>query len=355
MTAEPEKQEFEVVIDVPEGYREDARLDVFLTRELLNATRSKVQRGIKQGRVSINGHPAVKSSQTVQAGDRIRCRILRPPSIQAAPEAIPLDVVYEDDWLMIVNKPPGMVVHPAYGSRSGTLVNALLYHVGGSTVTLESLADDDADAGLSTSFARPSVAQDPSIRPGIVHRLDKDTSGLIVVAKDDATHANLAHQFAERTTKRDYLGIVFRVPPADGMIEGAIGRDRRDRKKMAVVDPGRGKAAVTHFEKVEAFSDSALVRFRLETGRTHQIRVHAASRGHPLLGDELYGGRDLKRLIPSRTRRAFYRNLIARLDRQALHARSLGFVHPATGEQVRFEADLPDDMRLALEHLRANP
>lgn len=343
-----------VTLVVPSGYREEARLDVFLTRKLLNATRSKVQKGIKDGRVQINGKRVTRPSHLVHAGDRIECKVLRSPPIQAVPEDIPLDIVFEDEWLLVVNKPAGMVVHPAYGNRTGTLVNALLHYVGGGTVTIESLDDDDGDPGLSTAHARPPGDGNPAIRPGIVHRLDKDTSGLLVVAKDDSAHAGLAKQFVDRTITRDYLAIVLGIPQQSGTIQGNIGRSKRDRKKMAVVRSGEGKNAVTHFDVIESFLDSALVQFRLETGRTHQIRVHAASIGHPVLGDESYGGTDLKRTVGSRRRRSFYKNVIKGLGRQALHARSLGFVHPITGEALRFECGPPREMAGAIDRLRMN-
>lgn len=354
MSTEPDKEEHVVNLVVPSGYREEARLDVFLTRKLLNATRSKVQKGIKEGRVQINGRRVTRPSHSVHAGDRIECKVLRSPPIQAVPEDIPLNIVFEDEWLLVVNKPAGMVVHPAYGNRTGTLVNALLHYVGAGIVSIDSLEDDDDDPGLSTAHARPTGDGDPAIRPGIVHRLDKDTSGLLVVAKDDFVHAGLAKQFAERTITREYLAIVLGVPEVSGRIEGDIGRSKRDRKKMAVVRPGDGKSAVTHYETIESFADSALVRFRLETGRTHQIRVHAASLGHPVLGDETYGGTDFKRAIHSRHRRAFYRNVVKGLGRHALHARSLGFVHPVTSEVMRFECAPPTEMASAITRLREN-
>ena len=351
---EPDRIETEVALDVPTGYREAARLDVYLARALINASRSKVQRGIRQGRVTVNGEPITRVSYPVQAGDHIVCTILRSPPIVAEPQDIPLDIVFEDDWLIVVNKPAGMVVHPAYGNRDGTLVNALLYHVGASPLSMDDLSNDDyedPDPGLSRVNATPAHPDDPSIRPGIVHRLDKDTSGLLVVAKDDVTHAELAKQFAERTTGREYVAIIWGVPdPPTGRIDAPIGRDPRDRKRMSVVARG-GKAAATNYEVTRAYRDAAMVRFRLESGRTHQIRVHAAHVGHPVVGDATYGGCDLKRRVLSRSRRAFYRNLLDHLPRQALHAHLLEFLHPHTGERVRFQCDLPPDMRQAQDRL----
>ena len=352
----PEKQETTVELTVPAGYREGERLDVYLTRLLPNATRAKVQRGIKAGRVQVGGTVQAKASYNVQAGDAITCVLLRPPPMEAEPEPIPLDVAYEDDYLLVVNKAAGMVVHPAYGHRSGTLVNALLYHVGGGVLSFETDdedSEDEVDVRLSTLNARSSGAGDPSIRPGIVHRLDKDTSGLMVVAKDDVTHAHLARQFFERTIERRYLALVWGVPePSAGRIEGALGRDPRDRKRMAVVPPERGKHAVTHYETVEPLAHAALLRFKLETGRTHQIRVHAQHIGHPVLGDPTYGGQAIRYGPATGKRRAFFHNLFEAMPRQALHAHTLGFEHPRTGEFLHLTAGLPEDMQHALERLR---
>ena len=357
-TSGSDEQKTVVRLTVPEGYRSGERLDVYLTRLLPNASRAKVQRGIKAGRVDVDGTAQTKASYAVQAGDAIRCTLLRPPPMEAAPEPIPLDVAYEDGHLLVVNKAAGMVVHPAYGHRSGTLVNALLYHVGGGVLSLETDdedddPDEDTDVRLSTLNARPAGPSDPSVRPGIVHRLDKDTSGLMVVAKDDVTHAHLARQFFERTIERRYLALVWGLPePPSGRIEAALGRDPRDRKRMAVVAPERGKHAVTHYETVEPLAHAALLRFKLETGRTHQIRVHAQHLGHPILGDPTYGGQALRYGPATARRRAFFRNLFDALPRQALHAHTLGFTHPRTGEHLHFAAELPEDMRHALEKLR---
>ena len=351
-----EKQETVIDLEVPAGYQEEARLDVYLTRFVQNASRTKVQRGIKAGHVTVNSEVVRRPSQVVQAGDVIRCRVMRPPPLEVTPEAIPLDIVYEDDALIVVNKAAGMVVHPAFGNRTGTLVHALLHHVGGGPLRLgggEADAPDD-DLGLSTINAAPSRPGDPVVRPGIVHRLDKDTSGLMVVARDDATHRALARQFEQHTIQRNYLGLVWGVPdPPDGTIDTPLGRDPRDRKKMAVVAPERGKQAVTHFETVEVMAFTALVRFRLETGRTHQIRVHARHLGHPILGDPTYDGRAIRYGPRTAKRRAFYNNLFKVLTRQALHAQTLGFVHPRTGQEVFFTANLPDDIQQTLDRLRA--
>lgn len=355
MSVDPERVEQIVTLEVPSGYEEGVRIDRYITRFLPNVSRTKVQKGIEDGCVTVNGRPVEKTSYSVQAGDEIICKIMRPPPIEAKPEPIPIDIVYEDDDLLVVNKEAGIVVHPAYGHRSGTLVNALLYYVGAGTVDVDSDDEDldDDEVGLSTMNALPRKEGDPAIRPGIVHRLDKDTSGLLVVAKNDAAHRRLARQFAEHTIERRYLAVLWGVPdPPSGRIEGVIGRDPRDRKRMTVVSPGRGKHAVTHYETVEAFEHTALVAFRLETGRTHQIRVHARHIHHPVFCDETYGGRAVRYGPASSSRKAFIRNLFERLNRQALHAETLGFVHPGTEEQISLQIDPPEDMQHVIGRLR---
>jgi len=351
-----EKKETLIELEVPTGYHEEARLDVYLTRFVHNASRTKVQRGIKDGHVTVNGKVVRRPSHTVQPGEVIRCRVMRPPPMDITPEAIPLDIAYEDDFLIVVNKAAGMVVHPAYGNRTGTLVHALLHHVGAGPLRLEGQEGEapDEDLGLSTINAAPLRPGDLAVRPGIVHRLDKDTTGLMVVAKDDVTHRALARQFEQRTILRSYLGLVWGVPdPPAGIIDAPLGRDPRDRKKMAVVSPEKGKHAVTHYETVEAMLLTALVRFRLETGRTHQIRVHARHLGHPILGDPTYDGRTIRYGLHTAKRRAFYHNLFKALPRQALHAQTLGFIHPHTGEEVFITSAFPDDIQYVFDRLRA--
>jgi 23S rRNA pseudouridine1911/1915/1917 synthase len=364
--AEPEKQDTWITLEVPPGYREGGRLDVYIARFLENASRAKVQQGIREGRVTVNGRVVERVSQGVQAGDVIVCRVLRPPPLEVLPEAIPLEVCYEDEDLIVLNKPAGMVVHPAYGHRSGTLVNALLHHVGGAAYAVLPAPEDDEEAdgaerdadeeapGLSTVHALPVHPGDLSIRPGIVHRLDKDTSGLMVVARNDTAHLLLARQFEQRTIRRRYQALVWGVPdPPQGRIETWLGRDPRDRKRMAVRPPEQGKRAVTHYRTLEVLAHTALVEFRLETGRTHQIRVHAQHLGHPILGDPTYGGQTLGSGPRNARRSQFFRNLFTHLPRQALHACTLGFTHPRTGANLDFTAPLPPDMAQVLERLRA--
>ena len=342
-----------IQIEVPETYGAEERVDKFLARFFPKASRSKIQRSIKKGQALVNGAD-VKKSYPVQPGDTVICRLVRRPPMEATPESIPIDVVYEDEHLLVVNKPAGMVVHPAPGHRSGTLVNALLHHVDGQTVRRRGDADlDDADVGLSMLNALPDRPGNRSVRPGIVHRLDKGTSGLLVVAKHDRAHRALARQFKAHTTKRRYSAIVWgHFDPPSGQMEGAIGRDPHHRKRMAVVPEGKGKPARTHYETTEHHAHTSLVRFRLETGRTHQIRVHAQHAHHPVLGDPTYGGQSVRYGTQSGTRRRFFEHLFEAMPRPALHAQQLGFVHPETEEPLTFTADLPDDMQHVLNRLR---
>ena len=352
----PDRIDTEVLLEVPEGYRENARLDQYVTGFLQNVTRSKAQKGIKEGRVRINGQVVTKVSHPVQAGDRIVCVLLKPPPLEIVPEDIPLEVAFEDEHLLVVDKPAGMVVHPAFGHRTGTLVHAVLHHLGADRLSFEEEDEepDSDDVGLSMTNAGPRFEGDRVLRPGIVHRLDRDTSGLLVVAKNEEVHAGLAAQFERRTTRRRYLAIVWGIPdPEEGRVEAALARDPRDRKKMAVTDEETGKFAATNYAVVERFTYSSLVAFRLETGRTHQIRVHARHLGHPVLGDATYGGAGIARGGDTARRKAYYRNLYKVLPRQALHAETLGFRHPVTGDEIDLSSPLPPDMAGAVEKLRS--
>ncbi len=349
-----ERVEAVIVLDVPPG-QSPIRLDVYVTEKTANATRSKVQRGIKDGRVDVNGKTVSKPSLLLQPGDRVECRVIKMAPIEVVPEDIPIDIVFEDDTVIVVNKPAGMVVHPAYGHPSGTLVNALLWHVGGDAIRADDLEDaDDDDVGLSTSTAGPRYDGDPTVRPGLVHRLDKDTTGLMVATKTDTAAAELGRQFAERTIRRRYLALVWGAPdPAEGRVEGWLGRSPRDRRVMSVRPEGEGKWAATRYETIEEFRDMALLRFQLETGRTHQIRVHASSIGHPIFGDATYRGDRIVYGSAVGTRKAFIHNLLKAHPRQALHAHTLGFTHPTTGEEMDFEAPLPPDTQHLVERIRA--
>lgn len=314
----------ETTIVVPPGKKKE-RLDLFLVRHIENATRNKVQRAIKQGFVLVDGHTA-RPSHLVGPGEVIQVTLPRPPPHETSPENIPLEILFEDEHLLIVNKPAGMVTHPAYGNYSGTLVNALLYH------------------------CRRLSGINEAMRPGIVHRLDKDTSGLMVIAKTDFVHAALAKQFMARTVEREYRAIVWGVfKRCSGSIEAQLGRSKSDRKKIAVVESGRH--AMTTYKVLEQFPWLALVSLRLLTGRTHQIRVHLSHIDHPVLGDPTYGGRRIVWGPHTVRQKAEVQHLLQILRRQALHARTLGFVHPATKQKVFFESELPGDMRAVLEVL----
>lgn len=320
----------EYLLNVPEGQHTDVRLDKYITSFVQNASRNKVQKAIKDGHVLVNGK-LEKSSYIMQPGDRIEISLPKPPTPEAKPEDIPIDIVYEDDHLIVVNKEAGMVVHPAFGNWSGTMVNGLLYHA-------DSLSNEDEE----------------TIRPGIVHRLDKDTSGLLVVAKNDVAHKKLSEQFAEKSVERTYWAIVWGNPPDSGVIEGNVGRSPRDRKIMTVLKEKSGKSAVTHFETIERFDHLALLKINLETGRTHQIRVHMQHENFYVFGDPTYGGNSVRYGPNTGSRKAMFNNLFAKLERQALHAKTLGFIHPGTDEYVEFNSELPEDFQIVLDTLRTN-
>ncbi len=314
-----------ITIEVTAGQRPE-RLDVFLAHSIEHASRSKIRQGIDAGSVFVNGKPT-KASYLVKPGDTVEIDIPRTPKRPNVAEEIPLDIVYEDDDLLVVNKPAGMTVHPGHGTYSGTLVNALLHHCN-----------------------RLAHATD-EIRPGIVHRIDKNTSGLLVAAKNDRAHRILAKQFKEKTTTREYWAVVWGIPdPKRGVIEGNIGRHPRERVKFAVV--ATGKPAVTEYETLETFAFAALIKCILRTGRTHQIRVHCAHIHHPIFGDATYGGRQVVYGGSGAKHHKRVENLLAAIPRQALHARTLGFTHPTTGERMTFAAELPDDMARLLADLR---
>jgi 23S rRNA pseudouridine1911/1915/1917 synthase len=285
-------------------------------------SRERVKALLIEGRVSLGGKPVAQASIKPAANTMFEIRVPAAIPAEAQAEDIALDVVYEDADLIVVNKPAGLVVHPAVGNYDGTLVNALLHHCKGQLSGIGGV-----------------------VRPGIVHRIDKDTSGLLVVAKNDVAHEGLAKQFADHSLERAYMAICAGQPkPPSGTVTGNIGRAPAHRKKMALVSDGRGKHAVTHYKTLEALDNASLIECRLETGRTHQVRVHLASIGHPLLGDPLYARQASRN-----------RALLTRLNftRQALHAAVLGFIHPVSGENLRFEAPLPDDFRELLVELRA--
>jgi 23S rRNA pseudouridine1911/1915/1917 synthase len=309
------------------GLQQKERLDKYLTQFLPDLTRTRIQQLIRDGLITVDG-AAVKPSHQVSPGELIEARLIAPPPSELIPEAIPLRVVYEDEHLIVIDKPAGMVVHPACGHPSGTLANALLYHY-------KTLAP----------IGGPS-------RPGIVHRLDKDTSGLLVAARDDQTHAALAAQFKEKSSEREYFAIVWGLPtPRQDTISSFLIRSKNDRRKI-VVSETEGKWAVTHYEVIENFRHLSLVRLHLETGRTHQIRVHLSHRGHPVFGDPAYAGRKSRLTGLNVEDTHFLGDLLQNFKRQALHARVLGFIHPMTKQSLHFESEIPPDMRQVIEALR---
>ena len=296
------------------------RLDKALA-DASGLSRERVKALLGEGRVTLAGKVAAQASAKPAEGTPFAIAVPAAIPAEAQAQDIALTIAYEDEHLIVVDKPAGLVVHPAAGNLDGTLVNALLHHCRGQLSGIGGVA-----------------------RPGIVHRIDKDTSGLLVVAKTDAAHEGLAAQFADHSIERAYLAIVGGLPtPVAGTIRGAIARSSHDRKKMALVEDGRGKHAVTHYKLLERLDCAALVECRLETGRTHQVRVHMASIGHPLLGDPVYG-RTPSRLRPLLNQLHFHR--------QALHAAVLGFIHPVTGAAIRLESTLPADMAGLLVELR---
>lgn len=334
----PPLQEETIEIVIPPG-QQPTRLDVYLAAMIRHATRTRVQEAIAAGRVTVNERPA-KSSYKIQPGDRIVCHLLRRPPIELIPEPLPLEILHEDDDVLVVNKPAGMVVHPAHGNRSGTLVNAVLYHLGMRepiTIADGDELDEDGENILLTSAA---------LRPGIVHRLDKDTSGVMVIAKHEHASEHLSRQFAERRVHRLYYAFVWGVlRNQEGRIETLLGRSPRNRKLFAVVPHG-GKHAVTTYRVIARYPVATLLELKLHTGRTHQVRVHMAHIGHPIIGDESYGGASpAYGGVQSQRLRTLAHACLAVMQRQALHAAVLGFYHPRTNMYMEFASPFPSDLQ----------
>lgn len=312
--------------------QESVRIDKFLSEHMPHSSRNRIQKAADAGFIHVNGTP-VKSNYKVRASDIITLMLAQPKhntTIEA--EDIPLDVVYEDDDLMVVNKPAGLVVHPGAGNFHGTLINAVAWH-------LKDVPTFDAN--------------DPEV--GLVHRIDKDTSGLLVIAKTPEAKTSLGKQFFNKTTHRSYNALVWsNFIEDEGRIEGNIARDPKDRLRMCVFPPTSevGKPAVTHYRVMERFGYVTLVECILETGRTHQIRAHMKHIGHPMFADERYGGMEILRGQRSSTYKAFIQNCFRLCPRQVLHARTLGFVHPRTGKQMDFTSEWPDDMKALIEKWR---
>ncbi len=308
--------------------QEPLRIDKFLMDRLPNVTRNKVQQGIKEGFVKVNDQE-VKPNYKVHAGDEIVVALPEPPrDNELVGEDIPLDIVFEDDHLLVVNKPAGMVVHPAYNNWTGTLVNALVYHF----QNLPTLPNNDG-------------------RPGLVHRIDKDTSGLLVIAKSEQAMSGLAKQFFDHSIERTYYALVWGEPDEDmATIDVNLGRSEKDRRiTVAIPDASRGRTAITHYKVLKRLRYVSLIQCNLETGRTHQIRAHMKHVGHTLFNDATYGGDKLLKGTQFSKYKQFVDNCFKVIPRQALHAKSLGFIHPITKERHHFNSELPEDFKAVLE------
>jgi 23S rRNA pseudouridine1911/1915/1917 synthase len=307
------------------------RIDKYLFNRMENVSRTRIQNAANAGNIIVNNNP-VKPNYKVKPNDIVQIVLPNPPrEIELIPENIPVNIIYEDDDVIVVNKEAGMVVHPAYGNYTGTLVNALIYHFNGLPVNPET-----------------------EVRPGLVHRIDKNTSGILVVAKNELALNRLSKQFYDRTTDRKYIALVWGVPnPPEGTITGHVGRNIRDRKIMQVFPDGnQGKSAVTHYRVIEDLGYISMVECKLETGRTHQIRIHFSHMRHPLFNDAEYGGDKILKGTSFTKYQLFVKNCFKILSRQALHAKSLAFDHPVTGKRLFFDSDLPDDMKQVIEKWR---
>jgi 23S rRNA pseudouridine1911/1915/1917 synthase len=321
-------EHFRFVIDPGQSL---LRIDKYITDKIENTSRTRVQNAAAAGNILVNNRP-VRSNYKVKPGDLIQIVLPNPPrEIELVAENIPLNIVYEDDDVLVVNKDAGMVVHPAYGNYRGTLVNALMYH-----------------------FRDLPLFSTGEARPGLVHRIDKNTSGILVVAKNEYALNRLSKQFFDRTTDRRYQALVWGTPdPPVGTIVGNVGRNLKDRKIMQVFPDGsEGRNAVTHYKVLEDLGYISLVECKLETGRTHQIRVHFSHIRHPLFNDEEYGGDKILKGTTFTKYQQFIRNCFSILPRQALHAKSLAFDHPVTGQRLLFDSELPQDMQQVIEKWR---
>jgi 23S rRNA pseudouridine1911/1915/1917 synthase len=307
------------------------RIDKFIFTRIESTSRTRIQSAANAGNILVNNKP-VRPNYKVKPGDIVQIVLPTPPrELELIPENIPINIVYEDDDVVVVNKEPGMVVHPAYGNYTGTLVNALMWH-----------------------FKDLPLFQTGELRPGLVHRIDKDTSGILVIAKNELALNKLSKQFFDRTTDRKYIALIWGTPvPSKGTITGNVGRNIRDRKIMQVFPDGsQGKTAITHYKVLEDLGYVSIIECKLETGRTHQIRVHFSFIKHPLFNDDEYGGDKILKGTTFSKYQQFVKNCFTILPRQALHAKSLAFDHPVTGKRLSFDSELPDDMKQVIEKWR---
>lgn len=320
---------------IPQG-QNPIRLDLFIARAIQNATRNRVKNAIENNCVSVNGIIA-KPSRKIQPGDVVEAKMMKPPPIELVPENIPLDIIYEDEWLLVVNKPVGMVVHPAFGNRYGTLVNAILYYFGlRESIPIENFDDDDEDIQESL------ILVGDALRPGIVHRLDKDTSGLLIISKNPEIHALLASQFSERTISRVYHTLAWgKFENKSGTIEGDIGRSPRNRKLFAVVKKG-GKYAATDYQVQAELGFVTYLALKLRTGRTHQIRVHLSSINKPVFADSAYGGNSVVYGGNNPIWKSIASKCLDMAQGQVLHAKELTFYHPVLKQNISLSSDLPE-------------
>ena len=339
-------EHYRVVVDKGQGL---LRVDVFLTNRIENATRSKIQQAAENGNILVNEKP-VKSNYKVKPNDVITVVFAHPPrEIELIPQNIPIDIVYEDDDLILINKNAGMVVHPGYGNYTGTLVNALVYH-------FQNLPNPKTRATVQDKTKTTTEKNVENQRPGLVHRLDKNTSGIMVVAKSEQAMTRLAKDFFDRNMDRKYIALVWGdFQEEEGTVIGNIGRHLKDRKKMDVFPPESelGKHAVTHYKVLERFGYVSLIECKLETGRTHQIRAHMQHIGHSLFNDETYGGDRILKGTTFAKYKQFVENCFALLPRHALHAKSLGFNHPVSGKYLHYDSELPEDMKTVIAKWKA--
>lgn len=340
----PDYEEDLIVIDVPSG-KEPERIDSYLSQLVKNASRTRVQKSLEEGMVKVNGKLIKKSSFKVNANDKIECILLRRPPIRLVPQEMNLNIVYEDEYLLVINKPAGMVVHPGVGNRHSTLANGILYHLN---------KDKSHESWKLNDSANDELLASTELRPGIVHRLDKDTSGLLLIAKSTDVLAQLQEQFADRTVSRTYNAIIWGTNLEDsGSIEGNISRSKVDRK-LFCVSTREGKYAKTNYTVLERFNIASFIELKLETGRTHQIRVHLNYKNHPILGDIDYGGSENKYYGANGQLNNLSKYVLSRAKRQLLHAKSIEFYHPKLNKTMLIESDLPEDMSNVIDILKTN-